>query len=63
MPVLVSGSMLMRLPLEYLTNRKIREMYYNGNQYTYLTFGVKHGPKKERPVVEDRFYRKFLNLQ
>jgi hypothetical protein len=61
--VFVSGSMLVQLPLEYLTNRKIREVFYGGNRYTFLTFGVKPKTNIQRYVVEEHFYRRFLGLQ
>jgi hypothetical protein len=61
LPVFVSGSVLVNMPLEYLTNRKIREVYYNNEQYTFLVFGKKS--QKKEYVVEELFYQKFLNLK
>lgn len=62
LPVFVSGSTLVRLPLEYLTNPKIREVYYAGIPYTFLSFGVR-SKRNARPVIEPLFYRRFLTIR
>lgn len=39
-PIFTSGNLLSSLPLELLTNRKIRESCFEGKDYTFLSFGV-----------------------
>lgn len=58
-PVLVSGNLLASFPLEYVTNRKIQELYFHNQSFTFLSFGVQQKPKHY--IIDRLFYRKFLS--
>mgnify|MGYP007037055248 CR=1 FL=1 len=52
--------MITSIPLEHLTNKKIREIYFDSKEFTFLTFGCNH-PKREYKV-EQMFHRKFMSF-
>lgn len=58
-PVLVSGNLLANFPLEYVTNKKIQELYFHSQNYTFLSFGINHRPRSY--VIDRLFYRQFLS--
>ena len=60
LPLFVSGNLLGSLPLELLTNQKVRELYFNNREYTFLCFGFKQTDKKVN--LSNTMMRSFLTF-